>query len=106
MTKKNEFKTRINKDRRDIHINLQDWIDQPHTLTACLKDLLRELEEPLLLRGNYERIVGIGKKLDYKSISKTAKMAPATVNSTVNSVIGFIMGRHSRIVNGGRVMER
>jgi len=87
MTKKNEFKTRINKDRRDIHINLQDWIDQPHTLTACLKDLLRELDEPLLLRGNYERIVGIGKKLDYKSISKTAKMAsPATVNSTVNSV--------------------
>jgi len=86
MTKKNEFKTRINKDRRDIHIDLQDWIDQPHTLTACLKDLLRELDEPLLLRGNYERIVGIGKKLDYKSISKTTKTGTTTVNSTVNSV--------------------
>ena len=34
MTKKNEFKTRINKDRRDIHIDLQDWIDQPHTVRS------------------------------------------------------------------------
>ena len=50
-----------------------------------MKDLLRELDEPLLLRGNYERIVGIGMKLDYKNISKTSK-SPTTVNSTVNSV--------------------
>lgn len=46
---------------------------------------MRELDEPLLLRGNYERIVGIGMKLDYKNISKTSK-SPTTVNSTVNSV--------------------
>ena len=59
MTKKNEFKTKINQDQHKISIDLQDWIEQPHTLTACLKDLLRELDEPLLLRNNYEKIVEI-----------------------------------------------
>lgn len=69
ISKKNEFKQRVNSDQMKIHINLQDWLDQPHTLTACLKDLLRELDEPLLLIDNYDRIVNIGKMPELESLN-------------------------------------
>merc|ERR1712226_536843 len=69
ISKKNEFKQRINSDLRNITIDLQDWIDQPHTLTACIKDLLRELDEPLFMRANYERICELGRLPSLETIS-------------------------------------
>jgi hypothetical protein len=69
ISKKNEFKQRINSDLRNITIDLQDWIDQPHTLTACIKDLLRELDEPLFMRANYERICELGRLPHLETIS-------------------------------------